>query len=187
MQVITIALISVGLAADAFAVSLTSGLLIKRIKLNKALKIALFFGVFQAIMPLIGWVIGLGFRALIAAISHWVAFLLLAALGIKMIHEALSESDTEAFNPLDNYTLLGLAIATSIDALAAGFGLSLINVPLLIIVTSIGFVTWFLSFIGVFIGHYFGHLLQDKAQVMGGVILMGIGTYILLENMIPIS
>lgn len=181
MQILTIAIMSVGLAADAFAVSLTSGLLIKRIKLNKALKIALFFGVFQAIMPIIGWTMGLGFRTLIAAVSHWVAFLLLVGLGIKMIYETFTNPETERFNPLDNYTLLGLAIATSIDALAAGIGLSLINGPFLIIVTSIGLITWFLSLIGVFVGHYFGHLLQSKAQITGGLILIGIGSYILLE------
>lgn len=104
-----------GLAADAFAVSLTSGLLIQRIKINKALKIALFFGVFQCFMPLIGWAVGINFSYLIAKFDHWVAFGLLSFIGGKMIYESFQlETNREKFNPLDNYTLLVLAIATSI-------------------------------------------------------------------------
>ncbi len=182
MQLGTISLMGVGLAADALAVSLTSGLLIKRIKINKALKIALFFGVFQTLMPVLGWMMGLGFRELVSAIAHWIAFLLLGWLGSNMIYEALKDEQEEPFNPLDNSTLLGLAIATSIDALAAGIGLSVIKMSLPLTVTIIGLVTFILCFFGVLMGHRFGHFCQGKVEIIGGLILMGIGTKILVEN-----
>ncbi|AFZ50984.1 manganese efflux pump MntP [Dactylococcopsis salina] len=187
MQLVTIGLMSVGLAADAFAVSLTSGFLIKRIKVNKALKIALFFGIFQTLMPLLGWVTGLGFRELVSAIAHWIAFTLLAWLGGNMIYEALTGDEEKPFNPLDNSTLFGLAIATSLDALAAGLGISVIKMPLVITVSIIGLITFLLCFLGVFMGHRFGNLLSEKVEVIGGLILIGIGSKILIENLLPIS
>lgn len=187
MQLLTIGLISVGLAADALAVSVTSGLLIKRIKLNKALKIALFFGIFQTLMPILGWIAGFGLRKFISAIAPWVTFALLGWLGGNMIYETLTGKEEEPFNPLDNTTLFGLAIATSIDALAAGLGLSVIKMSLPITVAIIGFVTFILCFLGVFIGHRFGNLFQGKIEVIGGSILIGIGTKILLTNVISFS
>ncbi|QDZ39848.1 manganese efflux pump [Euhalothece natronophila Z-M001] len=183
MQIITIGLLSAGLAADAFAVSLTSGLLIKRIKLNKALKIALFFGVFQTIMPILGWFTGLAFRELIDGVSHWLVFVLLVGLGLKMIYEGFTQEKQASFNPLENYTLIGLAVATSIDGLAAGIGLSILEVPLIVVVTTIGFITFLFSIIGVFMGHYFGHLFENQVEYVGGVVLIGVGTNILLEGL----
>jgi len=182
MQLLTISLMGIGLAADALAVSLTSGLLIKRIKLNKALKIALFFGIFQTLMPIFGWLMGLGFREFVSAIAHWVAFFLLGWLGGNMIYEALKEEEEKAFNPLDNSTLFGLAIATSIDALAAGVGLSVLKLSLPLTVTLIGLITFILCFFGVLIGHRFGDFCQGKVEILGGLILMGIGTKILVES-----
>lgn len=187
MQLLTIGLISVGLAADALAVSLTSGLLIKRIKLNKALKIALFFGLFQGLMPVLGWIAGLGVREFISAIAPWVTFVLLGWLGGNMIYEALTGEEEEPFNPLDNTTLFGLAIATSIDALATGFGLSVIKMSLALTVTIIALITFILSFLGVFIGHHFGDLFQGKVEVIGGIILISIGSKILLSYLISLS
>ncbi len=184
MQLVTISLISVGLAADAFAVSLTSGFLIKRMKLSKALKIALFFGIFQTLMPVFGWLIGLGFREVVSLIAHWIAFALLGWLGGNMIYEALKEEEKEAFNPLDISTLLGLAIATSLDALAAGFGLSVMKTSFGVTVTIIGLITFCLCFLGVLMGHRFGNLFSEKVEIVGGIILIGIGTKILLENLI---
>ncbi|QDZ41474.1 manganese efflux pump [Euhalothece natronophila Z-M001] len=177
-----IALMSVALAADSFAISLSSGMFIKHIKFYKALKIALFFGVFHIVMPLIGWITGLGIRELVEAYSHWVVALILIGLGIKMIYEALVPDREITFNPLDNQTLFGLAIVTSIDVLAAGLGLSIISLPLPMIVTSFGLVTFVLSFMGVFLGHYFGNFLEDKAEVTGGFLLIGAAVYILLEG-----
>jgi putative Mn2+ efflux pump MntP len=184
MDPITTVVLSVGLAADAFAVSLSSGLTIRHMKINKALKIALFFGGFQAVMPLIGWLVGLSFRGSISAVDHWVAFVLLSALGGKMIYESLQEDEIEKkFNPLDVYTLITLSVATSLDALAVGLGFSVLKTSIITAVTAIGVITFFLSFIGVFIGHKFGKLCQQKIEIFGGLILISIGTKILIEHL----
>lgn len=184
MEILTTTFLSLGLAADAFAVSLTSGFSIKHIKINKALKIALFFGCFQAIMPLIGWSAGLTFREFISGIDHWIAFGLLSYIGGKMIYESMQEEiEDKKFNPLDSYTLITLAIATSIDALAAGIGLSVLKGSILLACSLIGFITFALCFIGVFIGHRFGDLLNQKIEILGGVVLIVIGTKILLEHL----
>jgi putative Mn2+ efflux pump MntP len=184
IELLTTSFVAVGLAADAVAVSLTSGLMIRHIHVNKALKIALFFGGFQAIMPMIGWGIGLTCREFFAAFDHWIAFLLLGSIGGKMVYEALQEEDDdERFNPLDSYTLLGLAIATSIDALVAGLGLSVIKTPLLLACTMIGAITFFLCFIAVFIGHKFGNLLSQKVEIIGGLVLIFIGCKVLFEHL----
>ncbi|MEC4892095.1 MAG: manganese efflux pump MntP family protein [Oscillatoria sp. PMC 1051.18] len=190
MTLITILSIALGLAADAFAVSICSGLAIRRIKINKALKIALFFGGFQALMPLIGWIIGLSFRVFLTEIDHWIAFVLLSFLGGKMIYEAIQEDDSEVKeNPLDTYVLISLAIATSLDAFAVGLGFSVLNAGIVPAATAIGVVTFFLCFMGVFIGHQFGTWFESKVEIIGGVILIGIGSKILLEHLlaVPIS
>lgn len=183
IEFLTILFVAVGLAADAVAVSLTSGLLIRHIHVNKALKIALFFGGFQALMPMIGWGIGLTCREAIASIDHWIAFILLGSIGGKMVYEALQEDDgEEKFNPLDSYTLFGLAIATSIDALVAGLGLSVIQTPLLLACTTIGAITFFLCFMAVFIGHKFGNLFSQKVEILGGLVLIFIGCKVLFDH-----
>ncbi|MDJ0659325.1 MAG: manganese efflux pump MntP family protein [Crocosphaera sp.] len=185
MELINTTFLGLGLAADAFAVSLSSGFVIQRIKLNKALKIALFFGIFQAIMPLIGWLMGLSFREIMTNIDHWIAFILLFGIGSKMIYEAYKNIDEdEKFNPLDTYTLLALAIATSIDALAAGLGLSLLKTSILLPCTVIGLITFSLSFLGVFIGHRFGGIFNQKIEIIGGLTLIFIGSKILIEDLI---
>jgi putative Mn2+ efflux pump MntP len=184
IELLTTSFVAVGLAADAVAVSLTSGLMIRNIHVNKALKIALFFGGFQAIMPMIGWWIGFSFREWIASFDHWIAFFLLGSIGAKMVYEALKENDgEEKFNPLDSYTLFGLAIATSIDALVAGLGLSVINTPLLLACTLIGAITFFLCFLAVFIGHKCGNFLNRKVEVLGGLVLMFIGCKVLFDHL----
>ncbi len=184
MNIWGIIFLALGLAADAFAVSLTSGLLIQRIKINKALKIALFFGGFQWLMFLLGWRLGVNFGQLIANFDHWLAFLLLSLIGGKMIYESLeSAADKPKFNPLCFSTLLGLAIATSIDALVAGLGLSLLNISIIYEATLIGVITFLLSFAGVFIGHKIGNKLNNKIEIMGGLILIAIGSKILIEHL----
>lgn len=184
IELLTTSFIAVGLAADAVAVSLTSGLMIRHIHVNKALKIALFFGGFQAIMPMIGWGIGLAFRDFLASFDHWIAFIILGAIGGKMIYEAFQEDDEDKrFNPLDSYTLMGLAIATSIDALVVGLGLSMIKTPLLLACTVIGLITFILCFISVFIGHKFGNLCGQKVEILGGLVLILIGSKILIEHL----
>jgi putative Mn2+ efflux pump MntP len=183
MELANISLIGIGLAADACAVSLSSGLVIRHIKLNKALKIALAFGIFQGIMPLIGWLTGLTFRELIIQIDHWIAFVLLAIIGGKMIYEACQEETETKFNPLDNYTLLGLAIATSIDALAVGLSLSVLKISILSAAAIIGIITFWLSLISVYLGHKWGNLCKFKLELIGGIILIFISSKILMAHL----
>ena len=184
MDSLSTSFLALGLAADAFTVSISCGLLIQRIKINKALKIALFFGAFQYLMPLIGWSAGINFSHFIADFDHWIAFSLLSIIGGKMIYESCQlEHERKKFNPLDFSTLLLLAIATSIDALAAGLGLALLKNSIILVATLIGLVTFGLSFIGVFIGHKIGDRLNNKIEIVGGLILISIGSKILLEHL----
>ena len=184
MDAATTILLSLGLAADAFAVAVSSGLAIKHMKVNKALKIALFFGGFQALMPVIGWLIGLSFSFLITPIDHWIAFGLLSFIGGRMIYESLqSEECDKKFNPLDTGTLITLSVATSIDALAVGLGFAVLKDSIALAVTAIGFITFFLAFAGVFIGHKCGNLFANKIEILGGAILIFIGSRILFMHL----
>lgn len=184
MELIDISLMGIGLAADACAVSLSSGLVIKHIKLNKALKIALAFGIFQGIMPLIGWFTSLSFHKLLIQINHWIAFSLLAIIGSKMIYETCQAKTETKFNPLDNYTLIGLAIATSIDALAVGLSLSVLEISILSTAAAIGIITFGLSLASVYLGHKWGKLCQLKLEIVGGIILIFLGSKILISHLI---
>lgn len=173
-----------GLAADACAVSLSSGMVIKHIKLNKALKISLFFGCFQGLMLLIGWLIGLSFRDLLSRIDHWIAFGLLCFLGGKLIYESLQiENNDKPFNPLDFYTLLGLAIATSIDALAVGISFSVLKISIFSAASLVGMITFGICFVAVYIGHSFGDLFKNKIEIIGGLVLIFMGIKILFEHL----
>ncbi|MGD1920666.1 MAG: manganese efflux pump MntP family protein [Pleurocapsa sp.] len=184
MELFDIGLMGTGLAADACAVSLSSGLVIRNIKFNKALKIALVLGIFQAIMPLVGWFTSLSFRELLLQINHWIAFGLLAIVGIKMIYETFQPDTETKFNPLDNYTLMGLAIATSIDALAVGLSLSVLKMSILSTAAAIGIITFVLSFVSVYLGHKWGKLCKFKLEIIGGIILIFLGSKILITNLI---
>lgn len=187
MDAATTILLSLGLAADAFAVAVSSGLAIKHMKVNKALKIALFFGGFQALMPVIGWLIGLSFSFLITPIDHWIAFGLLSFIGGRMIYESLQSEECEKkFNPLDTGTLITLSVATSIDALAVGLGFAVLKDSIALAVTAIGFITFFLAFAGVFIGHKCGNLFANKIEILGGAILIFIGSRILFMHLTEI-
>jgi putative Mn2+ efflux pump MntP len=184
VDILSILLIAVGLAMDAFAVSISSGVIIKKSKLKSALTIALFFGLFQAIMPIIGWLAGFGLRDVIAGFDHWIAFGLLCIIGCKMIYESFSLEPAEnKTDPLNIYVLFVLSIATSIDALAIGLSLSLLNVSIILPVVIIGIVTFSLSFFGVYIGNKFGHFFEKKIEIIGGLILIGIGIKILIEHL----
>ncbi|MEM8721781.1 MAG: manganese efflux pump MntP family protein [Cyanobacteria bacterium P01_G01_bin.39] len=184
MELVDTSLMGIGLAADACAVSLSSGLIIKHIKFNKALKVALAFGIFQAVMLLIGWISSLSFRELLMQTNHWIAFILLVTIGGKMIYETYQVKTESKFNPLDNYTLLALAIATSIDALAVGLSLSLMKISILSIAVVIGTMTFVLSFISVYLGHKWGRLCKFKLEIVGGIILIFIGSKILITHLI---
>lgn len=180
--VFQILLMSFSLAMDAFSVSIVGGMKSQTAKIVQALKVAVFFGTFQAVMPLIGWSIGEATKSFIDAVDHWVAFILLGIIGIKMIHEASSDND-EKKNILNTRTLLMLAIATSIDALIVGITLSFFNIPLFISVGAIGIVTFILSFIGFLFGRQIGVLFGRRVEILGGIVLIIIGLKILIEHL----
>jgi putative Mn2+ efflux pump MntP len=184
MGLASILIIAVGLSMDAFAVSISSGLNADRIRLGYALKIASFFGVFQAVMPIIGFAAGLSVRDFMAGIDHWIAFALLAFIGAKMIYEALSgREDGRRSNGHSLATLLVLSVATSIDALAVGISFSLLDIGIIQPACIIGLATFLISLLGVLIGRKAGQHLGRTAEVLGGVILIGIGLKILLEHL----
>lgn len=185
MDIISIILIGVGLSMDAFSVSVTEGIMLKKPRLSEVLKIGLFFGGFQFLMPCIGYVLGSAFAKYITAFDHYIAFVLLGFIGGKMIYEAVSEKedDGEIKNPLSFNTLLILAIATSIDALAVGVTFATVSVPVVFASSLIGILTYAISAGGVYIGSKFGNLLGNKAEILGGLVLIGIGTKILIEHL----
>jgi len=183
MGFFSIFLTGFALSMDAFAVSITKGITLKKINLSIAIKIAFFFGLFQAIMPLIGWLFGMNFELYIRSIDHWIAVILLSFLGIKMILDAISDdtkNDTTTY--LNNKELIVLSIATSIDALAIGVTFAFLNIDIVPICISIGIITFLVCFIGVLIGKKIGSLFKNYAQIVGGVILILIGLNILNEH-----
>ena len=185
MDLVTIIVIAVGLAMDAFAVSIVSGSVYQQLHVRHAVRMAIFFGGFQAFMPLIGSLAGLSIREYIADYDHWVAFGLLAAVGGKMIYESFKiESAEKNLDPSNVLVLLILALATSIDALAIGITLSLLVSSIAVAVIIIGLVTFVLSYLGVFIGKKFGHFFENKIEALGGIILIGLGIKILFEHML---
>lgn len=177
-------LVAVGLSMDAFAVALCKGLCMQRLDKREGLTIALFFGGFQAIMPLIGWVLGKQFESYISAFDHWVAFVLLGFIGINMLKEAFSkEEEACACTKTSLKELFTLAVATSIDALAVGITFAFFKVDILPAVSIIGIITFALSFVGVAVGNRFGLKYQKKAQLAGGGVLVLMGFKILLEHL----
>lgn len=188
MGIVELILLSVGLAMDAFAVSICKGLNMTKINYKHAGIIALFFGVFQAVMPLIGYGLGTRFAKYIESVDHWVAFGLLVFIGGQMILEAVKgeeeEEADEGGDKLDIKQLFILAIATSIDALAVGITFALLDgVSIWFSIVIIGAITFIISFIGVIIGNRFGNKYEKKAELAGGIILVLIGLKILLEHL----
>ena len=168
---------------DAFAVSVCKGLAMPKCTFKKATIVGLWFGGFQALMPAIGYVLGAQFQEAIASIDHWIAFVLLALIGGNMIHEALDNDEEEADASLDVKTMFLLAVATSIDALAIGITFAFLKVNIIPAVCFIGIVTFIISFAGVKIGNVFGARYKNKAEIVGGVILILLGLKILLEHL----
>ncbi len=185
MDILNIIVIALGLAMDAFAVSITSGLTIKNLKIKYAFRIALFFGVFQAFMPLVGWLAGLSLKDFISGVDHWIAFGLLCLIGCKMIYESIKiESSEREINPLNVYVLLVLSVATSIDALVVGVSFAFLMISIATPIIVIGIVTFLLSFVGVFVGNRSGHFFEGKIEIIGGFILISIGIKILIEHLV---
>ena len=184
MGLITVIIVALGLAMDAFAVSIVSGAAYKRLNIKHALRMALFFGGFQAFMPLIGYLAGLGLKEYIENYDHWVAFGLLVAVGGKMIYESFAMKPAKNnYDPSNIFVLLVLSVATSIDALAIGVTLSIITNKIFTAVIIIGVVTFVLSYSGVFIGKRFGHFFENKIEALGGMVLIGLGIKILAEHL----
>jgi manganese efflux pump family protein len=185
MGFVSILIIAVGLSMDAFAVSVTSGAAYKQLKVRHIVQMAAFFGAFQAIMPVIGALAGRGFKDYISGYDHWVAFTLLAAIGGKMIYESFKMKDSQKnYCPSDIVVLLALSVATSIDALAVGITLTLVSASILLAASLIGVVTFSFSLIGAWLGKQFGHIFENKIEILGGLILIGIGLKILLQHIV---
>lgn len=188
MKTLELLLIALGLSMDAFAVSVASGATMKRLHLPHALKMALFFGGFQALMPVLGWLAGLGMKSFISGVDHWIAFGLLSAVGGKMLYESFKIREEEECGgaktcPFDTGTLTVLAIATSIDALAVGLTFSVLAVSIITPVLVIGAVTFVMSVAGVKLGSTGGHFFEHKMEAAGGLILIAIGLKILLSHL----
>ena len=182
MSFLTLLGVAAGLAMDAFAVSIASGLVISRLKIRHILTIASMFALFQAVMPVIGWLAGIGMHGYLMSVSRWIAFGLLAGIGIKMIMESFSFKEKAPGDPTKPAMILMLAVATSLDALAAGVSFGLLELAIIRPVVIIGCVTFLFCFSGVVIGHHSGHLFEQKIEIAGGLILIGIGIRILLTG-----
>jgi putative Mn2+ efflux pump MntP len=182
-----VVLLAVGLSMDAMAVAAARGLAVRRVRAKHLLLVAGFFGGFQAVMPLLGWLLGSRVGPAIAAWDHWVVFTVLSAIGAKMLWEARHEDDaaiqTDEREAFRLRVLLVLAIATSIDALAAGFTLPLLGAPLLLSLVTIGVTTALLSALGLLAGHRFGQALGRRLEAAGGLMLIGLGLKTLIEHL----
>lgn len=175
--------LAVGLSMDAFAVSICKGLSIRALMPRHAVIVGLWFGAFQALMPLIGWLLGAAFADRIAEVDHWIAFVLLSLIGGNMIREALGKEEEDCSPSLAPLTMLVLAVATSIDALAVGVTFAFLRVDILPAVALIGGCTFLISAAGVKVGNVFGVRYKSKAELLGGVVLVLIGVKILLEHL----
>ena len=185
MDLISIILLAIGLSMDAAAVSLSSFIVIEKVNVRDVLIMAFCFGLFQAAMPLAGWFAGSRFRHLIQSFDHWIAFGLLLMIGGKMIVEAFKKPEEKDPNkPMNFFSLLGLSVATSIDALAAGLSFAFLRIPIITAVTIIGGTTFTLSFTSGLIGKYVGAKFSSRMEFLGGLILIGIGIKIFLQHMI---
>lgn len=184
MSFIEIVLLAVGLSMDSLAVSVTSGAIIKQSTAGRVVRIASVLAFFQALFTLVGYLLGVGFLKLIEAFDHWIAFLLLAYLGGKMIHDSMKgEEEEKKMDPLCLKTLCGLGVATSIDALAVGVSLALMQASLSMITLTIAVVTFLFSAFGVCFGARVGGKMDFKLDLIGGIILIGIGIKILIEHL----
>ena len=176
-------ILAVGLAMDAFAVAVCKGLSLRTLKLQQALLVGVWFGLFQALMPALGWLLGSAFSGLVQSVDHWVAFVLLSIIGGNMIREGLQGDDENCDPSLSFGVMLLLAVATSIDALAVGITFAFLNVSILLAVALIGVVTFTISAVGVKLGNLFGARYKSKAEFFGGAVLILIGLKILLEHL----
>ena len=183
MDLLTLLTLAVGLAMDAFAVSICKGLVMREKVLKKGIIVGLWFGGFQALMPAVGFFLGTQFKDQITSIDHWIAFVLLGVIGINMVKEALSNEEEQADDSIEVKEMFMLAVATSIDALAVGITFAFLNVHIVSAASIIGVCTFLISFAGVKIGNIFGTKYKSKAELAGGIILILLGFKILFEHL----
>lgn len=189
MDLITLFTLAVGLSMDAFAVAVCKGLAMKKITVGKAVIVGIWFGGFQALMPALGYFLGIQFKSKITAVDHWIAFILLGLIGFNMIREACSKEEEDCAVCSDAEASLGiremfvLAVATSIDALAVGITFAFLQVNIWAAVSFIGVITFLLSAVGVKVGNVFGVKYKSRAELAGGAILILLGLKILLEHL----
>ena len=181
MSSIEIMFIGIGLAMDAFAVSICKGFSIRKLKAKDSVIVGLYFGIFQALMPFFGYLLGSTFKDLIISVDHWISFIFLSIIGLKMTKECNEDNGED--NKLDFKTMIILAIATSIDAFAVGVTFAFYEINIIKSILIIGFLTFTISSIGVIIGNKFGHKFQGRAEIVGGIILILIGLKILIEHL----
>lgn len=188
MSILEIWLLAVSLAIDCFTVSITSGIILHRIRWGIFLKMAFLFGLFQAAMPFLGWLGASRFNHLIETYDHWIAFALLAFLGIRMIREHFKDDEERSFDPTRMKVILTLAVATSIDALAVGISFAFTGFrtlsSLLYPLTAIGIASFVISLAGSLIGVFFGKRFNLRVEIFGGLVLIGIGVKILFEHLL---
>ncbi len=187
MTILELFILAAGLSMDAFAVAVCKGLAMSRLSIKNSIIIGLWFGGFQALMPLLGYLLGVNFREYITAVDHWIAFILLGIIGGNMIKESLSKEEEKADASVDIKTMFLMAVATSIDALAVGITFAFLNVNIVYAVSFIGVTTFVFSAAGVGIGHIFGVKYKSKAEFAGGTILVLLGLKILIEHLEIIS
>ena len=183
MNLFDLVVIAVGLSMDAFAVSICKGLSVSRVRPGHYMNVGLYFGGFQALMPLIGYLLGKQFESMITSVDHWIAFVLLGLIGGNMIREALSGEEESLDDSFSFRTMLPLAVATSIDALAVGVTFAFLRVNVLPAVMLIGATTFMISAGGLKIGNVFGAKYKSKSEILGGVILIALGGKILVEHL----
>lgn len=183
MDLFTLFTLAVGLSMDAFAVSICKGLSMEKLRIKNMAAVGLWFGGFQALMPVVGYLLGVQFKDKITAIDHWIAFILLGFIGINMIRESLDKEESCPVAGVDAKTMFPLAVATSIDALAVGITFAFLDVAIVPAAAFIGLVTFVCSVFGVKVGNVFGTKYKAKAELAGGIILVLLGLKILLEHL----
>ncbi|MBP3349146.1 MAG: manganese efflux pump [Bacteroidaceae bacterium] len=183
MTLFSLIVLAIGLCMDSFAVSLTSGTLMRPFTMRRACKFALIMALFQGLMPVVGWLLGVGFREYIEAYDHWIALALLLYLGGRMIYEALQQEECQCFDPCCTRTAMTMGLATSIDAMAVGISLSFLHVDIVQSAIVIGITTFIFSMAGLLIGKKIGCYLKKGAEIIGGIILILIGVKICIEHL----
>jgi putative Mn2+ efflux pump MntP len=184
MGLLSLILIGIGLSFDTFAVSVSTGLIVDKISFRQAIRFALILALFQSMMPAIGWVTGTTLKDSVVAFDHWIAFILLSILGLKMIYDSMAfDTDNNRPNPLRFSVATGIGLATSIDALVVGFSFGLLEVQIITAVVIIGGITFLAAMLGMLFGKKIGMRFGKKMEILGGLVLIGLGTKILLEHL----